>query len=474
MVGNTMKNVLFINMPVREHVHPNNVPLGPLSLASHLNKNGYNSEILDLNTFKEKSRNSNYLYTIIKDKLGTHDAWDAICLSGLITTLWYQEITAKIIKKLLPDVSLFSGGGLATDIKRELFNWIPELDGINIGPGELNILPMIKSKKRKKIWIGRNPDDLDDYSDMDYSLVDVDKYISKPIWGSLSKNSSTTPFTMKRSLNAVTSRGCPFDCNFCDREATGGKVYRERTAHSLLNEMNKLKNIYDIDFLGYLDDNAILDKRRIKVMSEYDVPVRWGAHARLDDIGSDKEKAELLKDINCIYLGFGGESANMDVLKAMNKGAKVINSKPYKYDGYIYPEVYVKALEYCRSNNIHPNLTWMMGYPTETLKQLQDTISFILFMEDEGYVERRYNNRSIFVATAYPNTKLFNTYKVKKRIYEAFKNFKEYVYMLGDATKTIAANGVLLNYSDMSDETFLEARKFIENNEIEKVLEIKE
>ena len=472
-MGNTthkkMKTILFINMPIRELSPPNNCPLGPICLATFLRKRGYDVEILDLNIirpFLDSEMLDNLLNTIV-------NRYDVFCLSGLLTTFKFQEYIADGIKKINPHAKIIAGGGLATDIGEKLLNWIPSLDSINIGPGELTIETLINSKS--KIERGILPINLDDYP-FDYSLISVEKYIQNPIWGSLAKNSSSTPFSMKRSLNSITSRGCPFHCNFCSKMASSGNQIRYRSAESLIGEMKQLIKDFSIDFIGYVDDNACANKRRLirwnNLMKHENFNLRWGTHARLDDIGFDKEKAKILSDLGCIYLGFGGESASKRILKVMNKGLKVINSEDYTYEGYTFPKIYVDALENCKKNGIHPNLTWISNYPGETLKDLQTTVAFILFMEDEDYVEKRYNNRSMFVATAYQNTQLFNEPYVQSKLKLAFDSLRDYTYSLGDATQTIRNNGTILNYSVMSDEDFLLVREYINSNEIEKILDM--
>jgi len=452
--------ILFINMPIRENALPNDVPLGPLVLTSYLNRMGYSAEILDLNTHRPRS---NHIYDDLHITLLNRlsEGYDVICISGLITTLKYQEIVCKITRILLPNAYIVSGGGLATDIKELLFQWIPELDAICIGPAEESIIEIVN--KEKKVYHGKNPDNLDYYYKLDYSLVEVEKYINNPVWGGNAKNSSTTPFIMRRSLNSISSKGCIFDCNFCDREATGGRDYKMRSAISLIKEMKSLRKKYDIDFLGYIDDNATTNTKRLEDMcilyKESGLSLNWGTHARIDDLGGKKgkHKANLLRLTNCLYLGFGGESANKRVLSVMNKGKQIVEGVPQIYDN---------ALQNCKDNGIHPNLTWIMGYPTETLDELKDTLRYILHMEDSKLVEKRYNNKVLFVATAYPNTKLFEMELVQKKIKENFPTLRDYVYQLSDATKFI------LNYSNIPDDIFHEVKEYINKGELEKVIDL--
>ena len=181
------QSILFINLPIREQAPPNNCPLGVISLATHLREKKYYAQILDLNIirpFPNKIEIGNLLKKVINE-------FDIFGLSGLITTLGFQEQIAKIIRKLKPSAKIIAGGGFVTDIGKEIFEWIPELDSINIGPGELTIEKSVGSDM--KIHYGCLPKNLDDYS-FDYSLIDVDKYIHNPIWGDNAKNSSKMHF----------------------------------------------------------------------------------------------------------------------------------------------------------------------------------------------------------------------------------------------------------------------------------------
>ena len=112
-----------------------------------------------------------------------NNGYDVIALSGLITTLEHHEKIAKIARDILPKSYIVAGGGLATDIKDKLFDWIPQLDAINIGPGETTIDDIV-AETNHKVFFGSNPDNLDAWN-MDHSLTEVDKNISTILYGVL-------------------------------------------------------------------------------------------------------------------------------------------------------------------------------------------------------------------------------------------------------------------------------------------------
>ena len=128
-------NVVFVNMPLRESAVPNTPPEGPGILASILKNEGTNVSLIDLNgkrivdniaLKRGLPRGRHMTYSEAKDYFLAHikknGTPDVVALSGMITTLRWQEEMSKIIKEILPDCFLVTGGGLATEINRGLFN----------------------------------------------------------------------------------------------------------------------------------------------------------------------------------------------------------------------------------------------------------------------------------------------------------------------------------------------------------------
>jgi len=478
--------VLFINMPLREHARPNTIPLGPALMAARLRDYGASCSIFDLNAHRPLLT-PGQVETALVDHLNQHGEPHVVGLSGLITTLYWQITTAHIVRKLLPDVFLVSGGGLATDLPDQLFEWIPELDAVATGEGDDVVFKIVSdaveldelgrpfgdegAQRRLPPYFGcyrgQRPRDLDSLPMPAWDLCRLDVYLPAPIWGVDADNSSATPFTMRRSVNGVSSRGCPFACKYCDRTATGGRTYGVRSAENLLIEAQTLMQRYDVDFIGWVDDNAMVRPDRLARMAEVFAPLkdqglRWGTHGRLDEAadlairnrrgGYDRSRPPRVKhmaDAGCVYVGFGPESADAETLRRMDKGGQTLAGNTIRIGGFDVPESMVVGLQNCRDYGVHANCTWIMGYPGETLRALKATVRFILWMQEEGYNPPGTCNRSMFVATAYPGTEMFNDPIVVGKIREAFGgDLKRYVLELDDATKLITGD-VPLNYSAM-------------------------
>jgi len=540
----------FVNMPLRESAPPVVAPEGPALLANKLRKLGVKVSILDLNAYRIKDRYSESLglsngrhLTMAEAELyflahlNKHGDQDVVAMSGIITTLRWQEEFAKIVKKYQPYTFLVSGNGLATEIKFGLFNWIDELDAIARSEGDDIIVDIAKDvaamKKHGKIsailtekvskhysgmyrgthrfvYEGGRPKDLDSIEYAAWDLLESDpfganileEYIKIPIWGLAANNSSAAPFQMKRSLNTVSSRGCPYSCAFCYRGAQGERNYGIRSAENLAEQLHNYTQNYDLDFIGYVDDNFAVSKKRMKmlpkVFKDYGVKVRWGTHTRMDEADS---RLFPMADAGCIYIGFGAESASEKVLIRMKKGGFILKNGLVETEvnghNYMFPHTMVNGIKNCHSAGIHANCTWIMGYPGETLSDLKTSVAFIKWQQDiiaRGEVQNNNEyidvmsaiNRKMFTATAYPGTAMFKEPVVVEKLQKNFgitfdkkndpicdDNFYFYVSELDDATKILNdKDGNPINYSDLSMDEFLKAREHIDNDEIEKILDM--
>ena len=427
--------IVVINSPVRCHASPNNIPLGIYCVGASIERVFPEDKIIyvDLNRYRPELTPSQAAELL--------PVADIYLLSGLITTYRWQKTLCSIIRTKFPGKPIVSGGGLASNIGSELIDWI-DCDGVAIGEGEYIAPAIIAHAKAGKVrhMYKANPPAIESLPEFPWDKVEgLEDYIKNPIWGGAAKNSSATPFTMHRSINIVASRGCPYGCRFCSRHMLGGRKYRAKPGKDLAKEVLALVDKYNLDFVGLTDDNFVAHPDNAREFARaIGGKVRWGCHARFDEM-DDPELLADFRDGGCVYVGFGGESANPEILEAMQK----------KND----PEQMARVLGMCRLAGIHPNATWMMGWPGETREQVRDTAKFILRHAPE--------NKSIFVATAYPGTDLWD--EVKMAVLDKFGTTENYVSQLGDATKNV------INFSGMSGEEFAEVRGYIEAGELEKV-----
>jgi radical SAM superfamily enzyme YgiQ (UPF0313 family) len=121
------------------------------------------------------------------------------------------------------------------------------------------------------------------------------------------------------------SRGCPFQCEFCDIIVTFGRRPRLKTTPQILAELEALR-AQKIDIVFIVDDNLIGNKKAIKVLlrdlvayqKAHGYPFDFFTEASLD-LAEDDELLQLMVDANIISVFIGIESPNEQSLRETKK-----------------------------------------------------------------------------------------------------------------------------------------------------------
>lgn len=129
------------------------------------------------------------------------------------------------------------------------------------------------------------------------------------------------------------SRGCPFQCEFCDIIVLYGRKPRTKSPHQLLAE---LQTLYDLGWrrsIFMVDDNFIGNKRNVKLllkelgpwMAEKEYPFSFSTEASVD-LAQDEELLDLMvaANFNAVFLGI--ETPDTDSLALTQKFQNTRNS----------------------------------------------------------------------------------------------------------------------------------------------------
>lgn len=165
---------------------------------------------------------------------------------------------------------------------------------------------------------------------------------------------------VKSPATILSSRGCPFSCSFCTSRRS---KMRYRSAKNVVDEMEAAYQYCDGHF-SFVDDVHTLNKKKtIELCDEVlrrGLKVKWTGITRVDTL--NEEVVQKLSAAGCYDLFFGVESGNERVRN------EVIEKE-------VTNEEIRNAMMLCRKYGIHTNLFLMIGFPTETMAEIEDTVN---------------------------------------------------------------------------------------------------
>lgn len=370
--------------------------LGICYIAGVLEKNGFLVEIID--SYAERL-NLNGLTEKIKDS-----APDLIGVTFTTENRFQGFDVIRQIKKDFSNILTMAGGPHVSLAAEDTMANIPELDFIVRGEGENTVLELVNALSSnsplEKIQglsyrvggkIIHNPDrplikDLDAMPFPSWNLVPWEKYnftLDVPGRGRL------------RAANIMTSRGCPFNCNFCASQTMWGRTCRMRSADNILSEIGALRYNYNIKSLWIFDDTFTVSKKRIEEfcnkLLEREWDISWFCEIRTDTV--DRPLLSLMKDAGCFSVGFGVESGSQRILdNVIGKGIRIEQVK--------------EVAKICSELGIISNPFFIFSHPEETREDMKQTLSLINNWPKPSSI-------SLSILHIYPGTRLFTLAKEK-------------------------------------------------------------
>jgi len=167
------------------------------------------------------------------------------------------------------------------------------------------------------------------------------------------------------SMNMVTTRGCPFHCNWCAKPIYG-QVYHSRSPENVVEEMLQLKRDFAPDHLWFCDDIFGLKPGWIGNFSDLvrrkhaQIPFKCLSRA---DLVVHEDTAKSLAAAGCEIVWIGAESGSQKILDAMEKGTTV--------------EQIYRASSLLRAHGLNVGFFLQYGYPGETKQDIERTLAMV-------------------------------------------------------------------------------------------------
>jgi len=236
----------------------------------------------------------------------------------------------------------------------------------------------------------------------------------------------------------LSGRGCTFKCTFCYRMDEG---FRPRKDQGIIDEISLLKKRYGITYIAFGDELLMSSPDRVSSLCESFIKaklnIKWDCNGRLNY--ARPEILKLMKRAGCVFINYGIEAMDDQVLKNMKKALTV--------------QQIIKGVETTLKAQISPGLNIIFGNIGDTRETLKRGVDFLLKYDDGAQL------RTIRPVTPYPGSPLY-TYAREKGLIGDAEDFYE--------NKHINSDLLTVNFTDLTDEEFhallLEANSKLLNN----------
>jgi len=309
------------------------------------------------------------------------------------------HVAARLVKEV-GDITTVFGGVYATTNPEQVMEDI-NVDYAVLGEGEHVFRALIEGlnggiiyqgpglcyrEGRKVINTGHSDfiKELDKLPAPAYDLIDFSSYAT-----SAERKSVDSPRAYPYA-RVMTSRGCPFNCIFCQVKLIMGQRFRGRSAEKVLDEIQMLKDNYGIKSLIFDDDNLLFNRNRavalFQGMVKKGLAMPWVMIATAV-FELDPELIKLMRASGCEYIDVAIETGT-------NRVMKDVIDKPVNFE---YAKQMIKL---ARESGIYVAANFIIGFPTETWDEIRQSLKKAEEI-DASYVK-------IFSAIPLRNTRLWD------------------------------------------------------------------
>ncbi len=339
-------------------------PLGLLSIAAYLEQQGHEVVVHDClgpDAVADPLANAKFVLSYKPDIVGF-----SATTSGFLDG---YEMAAHI-KETDPQVRTIFGGVHISALGSQLLGRFAQIDYLAIGEGEVTLSQLAAGLDQREIsglvWrdgdaIVTNPqrqhiENLDDLPFPAYEkLSGFPKGYRLPLFSYIQTPGATM----------VTSRGCPFQCSYCDRSVFK-QGYRYNSAEYIYNHMKYLRTRFGVRHLNIYDDLFTLNRKRIaelcRLLVEQPLGIQFNCAVRVRH--ADDDLLKMLRGAGCLMVSVGIETGDPDLLEEHKPG--------------VYLEEVKDTVRRIKKAGLRAKGLFMMGLPGETAASVQKTSDFVM------------------------------------------------------------------------------------------------
>lgn len=333
-------------------------------------RHGFSAEIIDLDQIMQEEdwANTDFLSSIKRHLEGIKT--NIFGITTVCSNYAIALLIANTIKEIHPTSKVILGGVQASLVPLETLEAFPAVDLIVCGEGEITLVELLKSDFNTKnlqrisglaIRVEGKPaltskrkliKNLDDLPPPNFNLLSIKKYYTEEFLNN------------ERLVAGVieAGRGCPFNCAFCSTSVMWERQFRTKSPKRILDEMKNLNDLYGFNRFNLIHDNLTTDPKYLQHFCDYfqnnNPGLKWVTNSRVDCI--NEQRLEKMAASGCHSIFFGVESASPRIQQKINKP---INLQKFPF-----------LLEKCVQLGINTIMGFMIGFPDETIEEIENTL----------------------------------------------------------------------------------------------------
>ncbi|MFA7254800.1 MAG: radical SAM protein [Candidatus Omnitrophota bacterium] len=226
------------------------------------------------------------------------------------------------------------------------------------------------------------------------------------------------------AMPVLSGRGCTFTCNFCYRMDEG---FRPRSNESIVDEIKFLKKKYGITYIAFSDELLMSSVQRTLSLCEsfleHDLKIKWDCNGRLNY--AKPEVLRTMKRAGCVFINYGIEAMDDQVLKNMKKALTVAQI--------------TAGIEATLAEAISPGFNIIFGNFGDNRDTLQKGVDFLLKYDDGSQM------RTIRPVTPYPGSPLYYS-AIEMGLLKDVEDFYE--------RKHVNSDLLAVNFTELTDNEF--------------------
>ncbi len=206
----------------------------------------------------------------------------------------------------------------------------------------------------------RPPRDIDSLPNLNFDLLDVEKYIARD-YSVLGESGPT------RTLTILTGKGCPCRCTFCINTIPQKRNCQFRSVPKILDEIAELADRYKITSVTFNDENFFGSKRRffefLAQIQQRGLRITWRGNARANYFSDNYLSADRVAEMRaagCVLVQIGAESGSQRILDYLKKDIQL--------------EDLARSADYTGRARMAASFSFMMGIPGETKTEVNETL----------------------------------------------------------------------------------------------------